>query len=100
MNIQENNTLITYLSSFNDIIYTPEKCQKLLDNNTLDIALVTVNNDIVQVKQFSKIFAQSNYKTMQMLVKKTQIHLNQQKNHTKFLGITYINTKTTTNTIK
>ncbi|CAC9495219.1 hypothetical protein BPUTSESOX_1677 [uncultured Gammaproteobacteria bacterium] len=79
MNIRENNTLITYLSSFNDIIYTPEKCQKLLDNNTLDIALVTVNNDIVQVKQFSNFFAQSNYKTMQMLVKKTQIHLNQQK---------------------
>jgi hypothetical protein len=46
MNIQENNTLITYLSSFNDIIYTPEKCQKLLDNDTLDIALVTINNDI------------------------------------------------------
>ncbi|VVM18355.1 hypothetical protein BSPWISOXPB_3537 [uncultured Gammaproteobacteria bacterium] len=54
MNIQENNTLITYLSSFNDIIYTPEKCQKLLDNDTLDIALVAINNDITQVKQFSK----------------------------------------------
>ncbi len=56
MNIQENNTLITYLSSFNDIVYTPEKCQKLLDNDTLDIALIALNNDIAQVKQFSKIF--------------------------------------------
>ena len=79
MNIQENNTLITYLSSFNDIIYTPEKCQKLLDNDTLDIALVTLNNDIAQVKQFSKIFTQSNYQTVQMLIEKTQTHLNQQK---------------------
>jgi hypothetical protein len=75
MNIQENNTLITYLSSFNDIIYTPEKCQKLLDNDTLDIALVTINNDITQVKQFSKIFAQSNDETIQVLIKKILIHL-------------------------
>ena len=79
MNIQENNTLITYLSSFNDIIYTPEKCQKLLDDDTLDIALVTINNDITQVKQFSKIFAQSNDETIQVLIKKILIHLNQQK---------------------
>ncbi|VVM26240.1 hypothetical protein BSPWISOXPB_1607 [uncultured Gammaproteobacteria bacterium] len=79
MNIQENNTLITYLSSFNDIIYTPEKCQKLLDNDTLDLHWSAINNDITQVKQFSKIFAQSNDETMQVLIKKILIHLNQQK---------------------
>jgi hypothetical protein len=54
LNIQENNTLITYLSSFNDIIYTPEKCQKLLDDDTLDIALVLANrfvtNDRIRLK--------------------------------------------------
>jgi hypothetical protein len=41
--------------------------------------LVTINNDITQVKQFSKIFAQSNDETIQVLIKKILIHLNQQK---------------------
>ncbi len=98
MTTSDKNSLITLITSWSNIHYTKKQYLAHLEDNTLDIILININQTIVEALQLTKIFAQSHQHEIQQLLNHANENLATQKQNIISFYIEYFKSHSIINT--